>query len=235
MDNIYVYCISDKSIDAIPSGINNAPVRAICSKELNLIYSTTDKELKYTEENFIAHESVLEELLKKNATILPFRFGTCMDEKIGEEILEEKYQPFMEHIDRLRGKIEVSIRALWDYAGIKTIVLSDINIPQVTTKNEKILNYFNKRMKEYKTDESVKNFAEKESGTIHGQLLCSAVEGKYTLMKTNNMFFNGVYLIEKTKINNFQSAYRKVAKDYGMYRFIMTGPWPPYNFCNITI
>jgi hypothetical protein len=90
-------------------------------------------------------------------------------------------------------------------------------------------------MKEYKTNENVKNYAEKESESIHGQLLCRAVEGKYTLLKTNNMFFNGVYLIEKTILNEFNFAYRKVAEDYGMYRFIMTGPWPPYNFCNITI
>jgi hypothetical protein len=235
LDNIYIYCISDRTINNLPVGINNAIVENACYQDLYLIYSNVGMDLKYTEENFMKHESVLEKFLDSYATILPFRFGTCIEGKNKETFIEEKYQIFVEAIDKLRGKVEVSVRVMWDSAEIQTMLLNSIKIPQVTTTNEKVMKYFNKRMKEFKTEESIKEFAEKESIAINEQLIFGTVDSNYTLMKTNNMFFSGAYLIERAMLKDFDEAYQKVSDDYKMYKFILTGPWPPYNFCNITI
>jgi hypothetical protein len=235
LNNIYIYCIADKSLANLLVGINDAQVESICYKDLFLIYSLISIDLKYTEENFLIHEKILEKFMDNNATILPFRFGTCIESKSKETFIKDKYMTFIETIDQLRGKVEVSVRVMWDYEEIQSKLVENIDIPKVTSSNEKVMKYFNKRMKEFKIEESIKIFAEKEAISIHEQLLIGTVEGNYTLMKTNNMFFSGAYLIKKPLLKDFDEVYQNVANNNKMYRFILTGPWPPYNFCNITI
>lgn len=235
MKQVYYYCITDKVVEIITVGVNGEPVQSVSHNGLNIVYSNITTEIRCLEENIIAHESVLEELLKNDATILPFRFGTCVDEKSKEAILKEKHQLLAKHLDILRGKVEISVRALWNYSSIRNDALLGIDMPLIKIKNENTLNYLNDKMKNYKIEEKIKEFAKMQSETVHRQLQRSAVEGKYTLMKTNNMFFNGVYLVEKMKMNEFQSVYMQTVKENENYKFIITGPWPPYNFCNLNI
>ncbi|MEI8216501.1 MAG: GvpL/GvpF family gas vesicle protein [Eubacteriales bacterium] len=235
MEKLYMYCISDKPIDEDVLGMDKAKVLVFKFKDLNMIYSVIDKELKYSENNFMTHEAVLDNLLEDNATILPFRFGTCMDLKTAKTMLGEKYKLLKRVIGNLTGKVEVGVRVMWDYETIRGNLISSMTIQELESKSEKVASYLNQKMKEYKIEEGIKSLAEKESEVIHKQLLACASAGKLTLLKTDNMFFNGVYLVKREDLSDFNLAYKKAADENSIYKFILTGPWPPYNFCNLTI
>ena len=235
MNSIYIYCISEKLDELMLTVINSLPIKMMQYNELCIIYSSINKEIKYIEENFFAHENVLEELLKKDVTILPFRFGTYIDEEDGKTILKEKYNIFFENINFLKGRVEISVRAIWNYNSVLKKVKNNFIAPQIGIPNEKIKNYLNKKMEDYKLKECISQYAAIEAEKIHKLILDNDFEGKYILMKTDSMFFNASYLVKKNKINDFSSKIQFVVSDFAEYKFLVTGPWPPYNFCNLLI
>lgn len=235
MRNIYIYCIAEKFDEVMVTGINNMPVRLLCYNGLCLVYSSIEKDIAYKEENFLAHEDVLEELISKDITILPFRFGTYLNEEVGETILKENYITFLENVKILKGKFEISIRALWDYDNVLAKVKENGTVSQINLVNPRIRDFFNKKMKDYKIEESIKRYAAEEAEKIHNNLSSGGLPGKYTLMKTNAMFFNAAYLVEKDKMQDFYSKFQQLTSNYSEINFLITGPWPPYNFCNLVI
>lgn len=235
MNSIYIYCISEKLDELVLTGINNLPIKVMQYNELSIIYSSINEEVKYIEENFFAHENVLDELLKIDVTILPFRFGTYINEEDVITILKEKYNIFIENIFFLKGRVEISVRAIWNYSNVLEKVKNNFVAPQIGISNEKINNYLNKKMEDYKLNESINQYATIEAEKIHKLILDNGIEGKYILMKTDSMFFNASYLVKKNKINDFSSRIQFVVSDFTEYKFLVTGPWPPYNFCNLLI
>lgn len=235
MNDINIYCIAEKIDKIKTTGINSKPVKITYYDKLCMVYSLMDEKVSFTEENFLAHENVLEELLIKDITLLPFRFGTCINEEMGKRVLEENYNTFLEHIKGLKGKVEMSIRALWDYAKVFKKVTDGFTVPKVNVPNEKVKDYLNKKMKDYKIEGRIREYAAEEAEKIHKSFTGDDFEGKYTLMKTDAMFFNASYLLKKDKMNVFYSRFQQITPNYDEYRFLITGPWPPYNFCNISI
>ena len=150
-------------------------------------------------------------------------------------ILKEKYNIFFENIFFLKGRVEISVRAIWNYSNVLEKVKNNFVAPQIGISNEKINNYLNKKMEDYKLNESINQYATIEAEKIHKLILDNGIEGKYILMKTDSMFFNASYLVKKNKINDFSSRIQFVVSDFTEYKFLVTGPWPPYNFCNLLI
>lgn len=235
MNSIYVYCVSEEPDELTLTGIYGLPVKMIQYDKLCLIYSSVNKEIKYNEDNFLVHENVLEEILKKDVAFLPFRFGTLINEEDGETILKEKYNIFYENISYLQNKVEISVRAIWNYDHVLEIAKNNFSTPQIDISNEKIKNYLNKKMEDYKLKEYIKQYAASESEKIHKLILENTFTGKYVLLKTDSMFFNASYLAEKNKLNDFYLKMQLVISNFTEYKFMVTGPWPPYNFCNLSI
>ncbi len=235
MNSIYVYCVSEEPDELNLTGIYDLPVKMIQYDKLCLIYSAPNKEIKYNEDNFLAHENVLEEILKKDVTILPFRFGTLINEDDGKTILKDKYNVFLENISYLQNKVEISVRAIWNHEDVLINAKNNFSTPQIDISNEKIKNYLNKKMENYKLTEYIKQYAVNEAEKIHKLILENTFTGKYVLLKTDSMFFNASYLAEKNKLNDFYLKMQLVISNFTEYKFMVTGPWPPYNFCNLSI
>ena len=72
--------------------------------------------LKYpvTRENSIAHQKVLEKVMKKHI-VLPVRFCTIAEEEeaIEEKVLKARYEEFKNLFFKMRDKIELGVRAFW--------------------------------------------------------------------------------------------------------------------------
>jgi hypothetical protein len=232
---IYVYCISDKPANAELTGIHGLQAKAFRHRGLYAIYSSLDHDVKYSEENFYAHEHVLETLVKNDVDILPFRFGTSIREDEMKVILESQYDVFIARIQALSGKVEMSVRGLWNYKIVLEKVKADLIVPQIAMKNELVQGYWDKKMEDFKLRESIEAYARVESERIHNLIMSDGIEGSFTLLKTDSMFFNASYLVKKTSLSDFKATYSTAVSGFPGYKFLMTGPWPPYNFCNMTI
>ncbi|MDP3026374.1 MAG: GvpL/GvpF family gas vesicle protein [Nanoarchaeota archaeon] len=52
---------------------------------------------------------------------------------------------------------------------------------------------------------------------------------------SERLLLNHSFLVEKNNFSKFSNAIAKLEKKYKQFKFIYTGPWPPYSFVNIHI
>ena len=65
-------------------------------------------------DNMMAHQHVLEEVMKK-FTLLPVRYCTIAEdeEKIKEKVLQARAGEFKDLLEKMKGKVELGVRAFW--------------------------------------------------------------------------------------------------------------------------
>ena len=235
MNIIYLYCVTEK-IDGIRAlGIHDTEVKIYTHDNICLVYSVLDRKAKLNEENIFSHEKVLEKLLENNITILPFKFGIYVTEKMLKDILEKNYSTFETNIGYLKGRVEVGIRAIWDYDEVKRQIEDKLQSKKLKISNRTIKSYIEEKLKEHRIESSINEFADSEADKIHKNFTDFTIDGKYTTLKTENMFFNGSYLVEREKADEFYQHFKKIESIFPGYKFLYTGTWPPYNFCHIAI
>ncbi len=234
MNSIYLYCIAEKFNELNLTGINGLPIEKTGHKALCLVFSSIKTDVEHSEKNYYNHENVLERLFEKNITILPFRFGTVVAYDSDNKILKENYGDFLEHVEKLKGKAEMGVRALWNYDKVCSEIENDLRIPELCISNERIKGYLGNKMRTFKIDERIKACASEEAEKIH-KMLSDSFEGVFTIMNTNSIFFSGAYLIDRMGVSGFYTRVRQIENSNKEYSFLITGPWPPFNFCSIEI
>lgn len=65
---------------------------------------------------------------------------------------------------------------------------------------------------------------------IHQEFADLAVAGNYTVNASALHIFTGEYLVRKEDLHSFQLLVGKIRSLYCGYKFLCTGPWPPYSF-----
>ena len=106
-----VYAIADSFPDPVATGLHGVPLRTIECGSVQAIVSEHEVAPEPDEDLLWAYEQVVEELME-GATILPMRFGSTVE---GPEalvaMLERRQEEFVALLERVRGAIELSVRA----------------------------------------------------------------------------------------------------------------------------
>ena len=108
---LYVYAITDSLAAPSVIGLHGSPLRRIKSGQLAALISEHPMAPEPDEEVLWAHEQAVEDLMSR-ATILPLRFGSSV-ERAGDLIamLADRREEFTDALERVRGAVELSVRA----------------------------------------------------------------------------------------------------------------------------
>lgn len=114
----HLYCIinHDGGDLKVPAGgAHLVPYRdvALVVKEMPLLdYASLPRDVLV--QHLARHQSMIEEIVKER-TAIPIKFGTSVgnDQEL-REILESGYPSFRQAIDRMAGKVEIDLIALWN-------------------------------------------------------------------------------------------------------------------------
>jgi 2-hydroxy-3-keto-5-methylthiopentenyl-1-phosphate phosphatase len=198
------------------------------------------------EKAFHHHEALMQ--LYQNYPVIPMKFCTIYSGKENLQKTIETHQPKMvELLESIEDKEEWMLKIYCDSNKIKENVASFNHT--VEAKKAEVANmspgrqYLEKR----KLNQLIDQEAEKEknnfSKTIHQKLVDHSIN---TEVKKNwnrdvtgrqeEMCWNSVYLVEKSKVEDFLSVIKSLQKEWeakGWY-FEATGPWPSYHFAKIS-
>lgn len=113
----YVYAIAEPA-NRTPGkpGIFGAPLRLVkASGVAALVSELKDSHPELGRDELLVHASVLEAALAAG-TILPMRFGTVMEgaAAVRERLLEDNADELRRELDRLNGKVELRVRAVYE-------------------------------------------------------------------------------------------------------------------------
>ncbi|MGB7555555.1 MAG: GvpL/GvpF family gas vesicle protein [Candidatus Korobacteraceae bacterium] len=193
-----------------------------------------------TRENALAHEHVIETVMKTH-TIIPMSFGTVFrTEDDIREVLRSIYPSVKDVLKQMEGKVEFGLKVSWDRDHIVEELRRDHEeihrFHQEITRKHLQSTYF-ARMQ-------LGRMIEKALTERSGEYLREIYEGLRTICVASRdnkpigdkMIMNAAFLIEREREAEFDAAVNRIAKKFGdRLNFKYTGPWPPYNFVNIRL
>ena len=216
-------------------------VYTVQHKDIAAVVSKTDVYIfDPTRENALAHEHVIETVMKTH-TIIPMSFGTVFrtDDDI-REVLRSIYASLKDVLKQMSGKVEFGLKVNWDRdTVIEELKREDEEIRrfhQEITRKHLQSTYFARMQLGRMIEKALTERSSVYVREIYEELRGCCVASRDNKPIGDKMIMNAAFLIEKERETEFDDAVNRIARKYGdRLNFKYTGPWPPYNFVNIRL
>jgi hypothetical protein len=213
--------------------IHHGDIAAIVSKTALFIFDPT-------RENALAHEHVIETVMKSH-TIIPMSFGTVFrtDDDI-REVLKSIYPSLKDVLKQMEGKLEFGLKVTWDRDRVvEELQREDQEIRRFQleiTRKHLQSTYFARMQLGRMIDKALVERSGQYVREIYDALRGVCVASRDIKPIGDKMIMNAAFLIQRQREADFDAAVNKIARKYGeRLNFKYTGPWPPYNFVNIRL
>ncbi len=213
--------------------VTHGDIAAVVSRTAVFIFDPT-------RENALAHEHVIETVMKTH-TIIPMSFGTVFrtDDDI-REVLRSIYGSVKDVLQQMAGKVEFGLKVTWDREHI---------IEQLQREHDEIhrfhleitrkhlqSTYFARMQLGRMIDKALSERSAEYVREIYEALRAICVASRDNKPIGDKMIMNAAFLLEREREAEFDAAVNRIAKKFGdRLNFKYTGPWPPYNFVNIRL
>lgn len=243
----YLYCIipsmHDRNFGPIGVGGRGDEVLTIGYEDLTMVVSNHPlSQITGSRENLLAHERVIEEVMKEFASVLPIRFGTIAanaDEI--RNLLGRRYREFKNLLRDMEHLVELGVKGEW--------INMEVVFKEIENDNEKIrLEKKKIRSRHGKNDiqdrekigKMVKDALQlkktEEAMKVVEALRRSAYEYKFNNTSGDEHFLNASFLVGRGRENEFDNIMNELGEKYkDRVKFAYAGPFAVFNFVNITI
>jgi len=243
----YIYCIIDtkqeRNFGPIGIGGRDDEVLTIGYDDLSMVVSSHPMaKFVVNRDNLIAHERVIEEVMKEFDSVLPVRFGTVASS--ADEIrnlLDRRHREFKNLLRDMDHKIELGVKGMWK--DMKTIYkeIAEEN-KDIKRAKEKILNARGKKNVGAKiglgklVEDALARKKEKEQELMVETLRRIAIDYKLNKTVGEEMFMNAAFLVDKGWEKEFDNIMEELTDKYkSRIKFLYAGPLPVFNFVNVVI
>jgi len=246
-EGIYIYCIigtkQERNFGPIGIGGRDDEVLTIGYDDLSMVVSSHPMaKFVVNRDNLIAHERVIEEVMKEFDSVLPVRFGTVASS--ADEIrnlLDRRHREFKNLLRDMDHKIELGVKGMWK--DMKTIYkeIAEEN-KDIKRAKEKILNARGKKNVGAKiglgklVEDALARKKEKEQELMVETLRRIAIDYKLNKTVGEEMFMNAAFLVDKGWEKEFDNIMEELTDKYkSRIKFLYAGPLPVFNFVNVVI
>lgn len=239
---LYALCAGDgKAGSYNVRGIGSAMVYGIDHEGLRAVVSETQiQRIRPERRNITAHQSVLHHLMEEN-TVLPMRFGVVARNTDAVcALLETNRVSIKEQIDRVKGRVEMSLRVSWDIANIYEYFIA--THPVLREARDEVWLRSDTVRRDQKIElgrlyESLRSSERKECAEKVTEILqdyCEdIIENK---VKKEKDVMNLACLVDRKNLDEFVKGVFKASKLFdNIYLFDYTGPWAPHNFVTLDL
>jgi len=200
----------------------------------------TTSKYNLNKELALEYAKVIEKLYQQ-VVLLPIRFGTFLksDEMIGQ-LMADHYDSMVDNLNRVANKEEYGLKILWDYEKSKLKIKDSldskgINGKDYFSKETVYNNYLLEKIKKHRLEDAILKHVEQLIDEITQHLRQISPEFKCKKMMTNTIILDLDFLVQKTKGDEFIQKIEALRLSKEDLHFLLTGPWPPYSFVEITI
>jgi Gas vesicle synthesis protein GvpL/GvpF len=166
------------------------------------------------------HERVVEGIMADRA-VLPMRFGCRLEDDAAlREVLAARRQEFQEALQRVRGRVELSVRAMQQE---REPLQAAAPRPIAASGRE----YLETKLREGRRRDG-------DTATLHDPLASLAVDSVRRPARGSDELLRASYLIESAALARFRAAVERLQRTHPGVAILCTGPWPPYSFVGAT-
>ncbi|MDZ4204673.1 MAG: GvpL/GvpF family gas vesicle protein [Bacteroidales bacterium] len=224
-------------------GISGTDLYAVSLDEISAIVSDIKRtDLIADRSNAIEYAEVIENLAQQ-FTLLPMRFGSLMESTDAiKKMLGRNYNEIQHNLQKVENKCEFGLKIFCDSEKLKAAltVKSEAGTktpdkPAREIKNSMYKDYVNQKLKEHRLEELLLSYVESVIAEITGYLVRLNAVSKFKKMTTASTIIDAVFLLKKGRKDELIQLVADLKKQHPGLNFVLTGPWPPYNFVEITI
>lgn len=242
----YIYCITEEAEEETfgPLGIGGRgdQLRAIQYRDIGAVVSDAAiKRYPVSRENSLAHERAIEAVFKGH-TVLPVRFCTIAeDEAKVRAILEREYAEVKGLLERMRGKVELGLKAIFH----EELIYQDILEGHEEIRRRKAAVAAMPPQKAHwqlvEIGRMVEVALEVEKARVREEILEALKGACHDFRLTHRilgerMIMNAAFLVDRAQEAEFDRRMDGLAKRYGeRVRFKYVSGFPPFNFVCLTI
>jgi len=243
----YIYCIietrQERNFGPVGIGGRGDEVLTIGYDDLSMVVSDHPMtRFVVNRENMVAHEKVIEEVMKEFDSVLPVRFGTvASDADEIRNLLDRRHREFKNTLRDMDHKIELGVKGIWKNMDIVFREIGEEN-KQIKRLKEKIQNSGGKKNIQAKievgkmVEEALQKKKDQEADKIVDALRRTAFEYKLNKTIGDEMFMNAAFLVDKGREKEFDNIMDDLSEEYkDRIKFMYAGPVPVFNFVNIVI
>ncbi|MFO0891266.1 MAG: GvpL/GvpF family gas vesicle protein [Isosphaeraceae bacterium] len=240
----YLYAIAEGVADGQTfdfPGLDGSDVHAIGDGTISAIVSDLpNQRLRAERRRLAAHHDVLRRLMA-DRTVLPIAFGVVADGPDAvKRILRMNRRAFSEQMDRIRGRVEMGLRVVWDVPNIFEYMIG--RHEELRSLRDRIFRGGREPTQDDKIDlgrafDRLLN----EDRESHLQRVCESLEGHVEEIKANpprteREVMNLACLVDRQGLASFEQNVFEVARRFdNNFGFDINGPWPAHNFVEISL
>jgi hypothetical protein len=223
---LYLYAITDRP-DVVPLcgvGLGDQPIFCCQEGAISAVVSQIEPQaLVAGAAQIWRHEAVVE-ILAAAGGALPVRFGSLLaDEGAVRALLCEQRDAFVAGLGRVRGRVELSLRAIWAYP-------PPAPPPPTADPPRTGRAYIEQRLAEERATAQRRMCAEQIADEIYARLDHYAAASVRKLLPSERMLLSAAYLVARADVPHFQADIAAISAERPDIRLLCTGPWPAYHF-----
>ena len=234
--SLYVYCLGDDLSGAAFEGLGGvcgARARVLALGSLAAVVSEPG-DVAVNEENLLAHNRVNAAALAVT-TPLPCRFGTRAAPERLAEYAAANAEALAAALARVRGRVEMSV---------KLMAKSEVGSRKAEVENEAAgvveasagagTAFLLKKRREFLGEEGARRRAEDAAAWLASGVGELARETAARLSPSEAIFVRAAHLVESARVAEYRARLRALAAERRDLRLLISGPWPPYSFSEIS-
>ena len=211
-------------------GVLDASVRVLEHGELAaLVSELPSADIRARRRDLLRHADVLQQAFERR-TILPLGFGTVFasSEDVVAELLEPRYEELVGLLHDLDGLVELTLRALYDEAGVLAALLRDE--PRIAA-----LRGSGNPADQVALGEAVAHALAdrraRDADEIVASLSSLAREVDVEERVAEYEVVRAAFLVDRSAVEDVEAQAEDLAKRHeGLIRFKLIGPLPPHHF-----
>jgi len=243
----YLYCVinesQERNFGPIGIGDRSDEVHTLRFRDLACVISSTPM-TKYviSRENLLAHEKIIEEVMKDYSAVLPVRFCTIATstEEI-RNLLMKRYQELKNLLRSMDNKVELGLKVFWQdmenvFKEIGSTHKEIRSLKEKLYRNSTLLSLDEKVGLGKKAKEALEEKREDEAEEILDVLRPKCVDLRKNKIAGDNMVLNYAFLVDKAHEREFDDLAEELSQQYtDRLNFKYVGPVAPFNFAELVI
>jgi len=225
------------------NGIAGANLNMVSLDGISAVVSDIRRgELIADKSNALAYAGVIENLAQQ-FTLLPMRYNSLMESTDSIiKILKRNLNEIQLNLRKVENKCEFGLKIFCNSeklrAEMKAKSVANTKTPAkpaIENKYSVYRDYLNKKLIEHRSEELLLTHVDKIIQDITTHLAQLNPIHKFKKMTTATNIIDVVFLLEKDKKEDLIHIVKDLQNQYTGLRLMLTGPWPPYNFVDITL
>ena len=211
-------------------GVADTSVRVVEHGELAaLVSELPSADIRARRRDLLRHADVLQQAFERR-TILPLGFGTVFasSDDVVAELLEPRYEELVALLQSLDGLVELTLRALYDEAGVLAAVVRDE--PRIAS-----LRGSNNPADQVALGEAVAKALAgrraRDADEIVAALSSLARQVEVEERVAEYEVVRAAFLVDRSEVDDVELQAEELARRHdGVIRFKLIGPLPPHHF-----